>query len=231
MQLFNILFSLSLLFLITIGAEARKETRELDNFNKISLAVPAQVYLEQGSDQLFEIEGDDEMLDHIITEVSGGHLHIKMEKEWQNRNWRNKPVIRIRVSELYALKVTGSGSVESRSTFRSENMDVAVTGSGNLQLPLETAELEVSITGSGDVELSGSANTATIKITGSGKLNAEELIARECDIRISGSGDCQIHSANSLEARISGSGRVYYSGSPKHVNVKSTGSGKVMKRG
>lgn len=231
MQLFNIFFSLSLLLLITVGAEARKETRELDNFNKISLAVPAQVYLEQGSGQLFEIEGDDEMLDHIITEVSGGQLHIKMEKEWQNRNWRHKPTIRIRIPELHALKVTGSGSVETQGLFRSESMDVAVTGSGKLQLPLEAAELNVSITGSGTAQLSGTANTATVKITGSGKLDAEELVARECDIRISGSGNCQIHSANSLEARISGSGKIYYSGSPKNVNVQSTGSGKAIKRG
>lgn len=231
MQLFNIFLSLPLLLLIGFTAEARKETRDLDSFNRISLAVPAQVYLEQGSGQFFEIEGDDEMLDHLLTEVSGGELHIKMEKQWQNRNWRHKPTIRIRVPELYALKVTGSGSIESRSTFSSESMDVAVTGSGKLQLPLEAAELRVNITGSGTAQLSGNANTATVKITGSGKLDAEELVARECDIRISGSGSCQIHSANSLEARISGSGKIYYSGSPKHVNVQSTGSGKAVKRG
>lgn len=231
MKFFPFLSAFFLLLIISFSAEARKESRDLDRFNEISLAVPAELYLEQGAGQSFEIEGDDEMLDHIITEVSGGQLHIKMEKNWQNRNWGSKAVIRIRIPELQALRVTGSGSAESRSTFSSERMDVAVTGSGTIQLPLEAAELKVNITGSGSARLSGNAGTATVKITGSGKLNAEELMARECDIRISGSGNCQIHSANSLEARISGSGKVYYSGSPKHVNVQSTGSGKAIKRG
>lgn len=231
MQSITFFSALCLFFLTTYGAEARKESRDLDQFNKISLSVPAQVYLEQGSGQLFEIEGDDEVLDHIITEVKGGELRIKTDQKWKNQNWRSKPVIRIRIPELYALAVTGSGSIETQGLFRSETMEVAVTGSGRLQLPLEAAELSVSITGSGTAVLSGTASTATVKITGSGKLKAEELMARECNIRISGSGHCEIHSANSLEARISGSGKVYYSGSPKNVNVQSTGSGKAIKRG
>lgn len=231
MQSITFLSALCLFLLSTYGAKAQKESRDLDRFNKISLSVPAQVYLEQGNGQLFEIEGDDEMLEHIITEVKGGELHIKTDEKWKNHNWRTKPVIRIRIPELHALAVTGSGSIETEGLFRSETMKVAVTGSGKLQLPLEAAELHVNITGSGTASLSGTASTATVKITGSGKLQAEELMARECDIRISGSGNCEIHSANSLEARISGSGKVYYSGSPKNVNVQATGSGKAIKRG
>ncbi|WP_017733415.1 head GIN domain-containing protein [Nafulsella turpanensis] len=212
-------------------ATAQAQNRELEPFDRINLSMGANVYLEPGARQSFTIEGDEELLSHVITEVEDGELEIKLEREWQNKNREKAPIIRITVPALEALKVTGSGHVQTQSPFRNDELELAVTGSGDIVMPIDTDRLGLSITGSGNMDLEGRAEEAAIKITGSGEINGEDLAIQNCNVKISGSGDCRIRAEQSIEARISGSGTVYYSGSPEVVDVQSHGSGKVVKAG
>ncbi len=221
----------TVLLLSAYSAKAGAETRKLEPFSHINVAVAAQVYLEPAGSQYFEIEGDDEFLEQLITEVKDGKLHIKLEKPWQNKRWKTSPIIRIGIPMLDELKVTGSGEVQTENAFKNRDLKLMVTGSGKISMPVATDSLELMVTGSGDMDLQGKATSSRIKITGSGKINAGSLIVKSCEVRISGSGDCQIHTEDSLLARISGSGKVLYKGAPRELNVHSSGSGKVMKAG
>jgi hypothetical protein len=87
----------------------------------------------------------------------------------------------------------------------------------------------VEISGSGKIEASGSAQSIKASISGSGRVNASNLEVDKCTVRISGSGDVEIHVKSELDANISGSGTVSYKGNPSHVNGHSSGSGKVRK--
>lgn len=220
-----------LLMLTTLLANAQKEARDLDPFHKISIALAANVYLESAQRQSLEIEADKELLQHLITEVKNGELQIKLDKAWQNKRWKSTPTIYISLPELEALKVAGSATVQTENTFRSKQLALAVTGSGSIRMPLEADDLDLKVTGSGDMNLQGQAENTRIRISGSGEVNAPSLRVQSCEIRISGSGDCQIWAEEALTARISGSGRVLYSGSPQQLNVQSSGSGKVVKAG
>jgi hypothetical protein len=88
---------------------------------------------------------------------------------------------------------------------------------------------DVEISGSGKIEASGSAQSIKASISGSGRVNASNLEVDKCTVRISGSGDVEIHVKSELDANISGSGTVSYKGNPSHVNGHSSGSGKVRK--
>lgn len=219
------------LFMAAHIATAQTQERKLDSFNRIDLAIGAHLYLEPGNRQSFTIEGDEEFLSHIITEVENGELEIKLDQEWQKNNQSSTPTIRIILPELEALKVTGSGIVQTQRPFPSSELELAVTGSGDINMPIDTDELLLRVTGSGNMNLKGKAEDAAIQITGSGGMQGEELTVQNCNVKISGSGNCRIRAENSLEARISGSGTVYYSGSPEIVNVQSQGSGSVVKAG
>jgi hypothetical protein len=77
--------------------------------------------------------------------------------------------------------------------------------------------------------LSGKGTDLEINISGSGSVDAESLEAENCVAKISGSGKCEVNASKSIDARISGSGSVYYKGDPVKVNSHSSGSGKVKK--
>jgi hypothetical protein len=124
--------------------------------------------------------------------------------------------------------VSGSGDMELRGKFKSFTSDISGSGEILMNATIESSA-DFGISGSGKIIAKGSAQTVKAKITGSGKVMAADLETDKCDVRISGSGGVEINVKNELDARITGSGSVYYKGDPKRVNADASGSGKVRK--
>lgn len=204
----------------------KEDVRKLDTFSGIGIGVHADVYYSPGNTHEIRIEGEASDVDDLITKVEDGFLQIKYE-DWKIR--RSKLTIHVTSSELEAVKMSGSGLFEAAAPISAEEMELAISGSGNIVFKkLESDEIGVRISGSGDVILdSGSADELDLIISGSGKMDAESFEVNEFSVVISGSGSARITAKEDLEVKISGSGKVYYHGNPR-VNSVSSGSGKAI---
>lgn len=83
------------------------------------------------------------------------------------------------------------------------------------------------VSGSGNIFFSGIVRDAILTISGSGKIDAGNLLVRNCDVKISGSGDVWTDVDHYLKVVILGSGNVYYMGSPL-LETEVSGSGSVI---
>lgn len=124
--------------------------------------------------------------------------------------------------------VSGSGNITI--TGKCKSFESHVSGSGKVKLDVTTVtKADFSVSGSGRIEASGVSASMKASISGSGRVLAANLKTDRCEVRISGSGDVEINVQKELDARISGSGSVRYSGNPSQVNSHSSGSGSVKK--
>jgi hypothetical protein len=205
---------------------AQTERRNVDAFSAISMGVAGDCYITQGNSVNLEVEGDADDLDDLITEVRNKTLYIKYRRGgWNIR--RNRVTIHLMTPELSEISLSGSGKVISRNRLNSDHLEIKVSGSGKMTLEVSADDLEASISGSGNMEVSGTADQVELTISGSGNLEAEELRVDRYDVRISGSGRSRIYVGDELNAKISGSGSVYYTGDPDKVISNVSGSGRV----
>jgi hypothetical protein len=208
------------------SAGQRKETRSVSSFNSLDLAISANVFLKQGSGVSLELEGDADDLEKIETVVSGSTLKIKTRPgSWNLR----KITVYLTMENIEKLKISGSGSIKAETNINANNLDLGISGSGNIHIPnLSAKEIMSEISGSGNISFSGNgpANYSKMVVTGSGDINAEGFSANNADVRITGSGDCKVNANDKLDVRITGSGSVYYKGRAQ-INANVTGSGKV----
>ena len=110
-------------------------------------------------------------------------------------------------------------------------MALSISGSSDAQLNgLDTEQLRVAITGSGDVSASGKAGKFNLSIAGSGSVQARELAAADVEISIAGSGDARVHADKTLAVSIAGSGDVEYGGAAAITRSRIAGSGSVRQR-
>lgn len=211
--------------LVPVYSQASDE-RDLSPFEGIGISIHADVYYTQGNSHQIRIEGNEKDVRDLITEVKDGFLQVKYD-DWKIK--RDKLTIYITSKELNSVKVAGSAHVMAKENVDSEEMDLALSGSGEIIFgTLHSEEIDVKISGSGSVELQGGeAEELGVKISGSGKLLAEDFNISECDASISGSGNAKVSVSDEIQARISGSGKVYYKGDPQ-VNSVTSGSGKVV---
>jgi hypothetical protein len=85
----------------------------------------------------------------------------------------------------------------------------------------------VGVTGAADFELSGDQQAVLdIYITGTGNVDGFDMVVNDCNIRISGAGNCEVHVIESLDVDISGVGNVWYMGDPT-VTTDVSGVGNI----
>jgi hypothetical protein len=221
-----VFFSVSSCF--SMSGDVKKEKRDVGTFEQIGLSISADLYLTQGTVTEVIIEGPDNVLEEIKTEVSNGKLTIR----YDNRIFSNYPRIKvyITVPVITGLSISGSGDIIAESSIETDDIDFRISGSGDINLgDLKAENATVGISGSGSVTLSGSGNLKNLKlsISGSGNLDSENLATDSFTAKISGSGNCRVQVNSTLKASVSGSGKVYYSGRPV-IDASISGSGKVL---
>jgi hypothetical protein len=216
---------ITLLFVVSIKSYSQKQERDLAEFYKISFAIGGYLEIIQGQNQSVVLEGDQSEMENVITSVDNGRLRI-YSKNYLGQMHDLK--VYITVKELSDITVAGSGDVVMNSSLKTEDLNLEISGSGNIRVSdLNANKVELQVTGSGNILVKGiSKERIDVNVTGSGDVKASELQTKDADINITGSGSVEIFATENLTNNIVGSGNLYYKGHPK-INSHVTGSGRT----
>jgi hypothetical protein len=233
--------SLVLLFTLSCTAQWGKKVkgngvmttteRSTGDYDAVAVSGWFDVNLVAGSEGNITLKGEENLLEHIITEVKNGKLVIKVEKGMNLKpsSWKDGIVITVPVESIDAVSLSGSGDIVGEKTIKTENFKTSMSGSGDITLDIDAGSISASMSGSGDINLSGSTTDFDVNISGSGDIKAFELEADNVDATVSGSADIKVTANQRLKARVSGSGDIHYKGNPEKVDTKTSGSGDITK--
>ncbi|MCR5887865.1 DUF2807 domain-containing protein [Hymenobacter sp. J193] len=219
--------------LSVMATAVQRDVRAVDAFQELSLGLPAEVIVRQGSEQRVEIDAAAEDLKQVETTVKDGRLRIRRPEKsgfrWTDDYKFKQPVkIYVTMTTVKLLSVSGSGSIRTETPVKATQLKLSMSGSGRLQVNAVTDALTTSISGSGRILVSGSADTNDVSISGSGRIEAQDLRTNSTSASISGSGNCRVYASKTLDARISGSGSIVYQGGAQ-VSSHIAGSGSVRR--
>lgn len=203
------------------------EKRNVTDFSEIELDLNADIFLVQDTMESLSFEAQENLVSFVKTDVSGDKLRIYFKESC----YVSEETIRFYISlrELSGITVDGSGTIDGSGAFSSEDVDLDINGSGKIMLNLVSNKIDIDIDGSGSVYLKGSSQKMKCDINASGNVYASDHTAYKAFIDVSGSGDCEVYVHDLLDAHITGSGSVYYSGNPE-IQTHVKGSGSVIKR-
>jgi len=206
------------------------QTRNVPDYDAVSLTGSMDVILVKGREGSLKIEAEENLQQHIETEVNGGRLKISVEKGYSLNPSGNKGItITVPFADLENVSLTGSGDIRSNDMVSSQKFSINITGSGNVSLPLQAKSASADITGSGDIDLTGKAEDFDCKVTGSGDISAFDFKCQYVSAMVTGSGDIQVYASESLKASTPGSGDIEYRGNPKKEDFRTMGSGSISK--
>ena len=205
--------------------------RNTKDYEDIGVSGWFDVELVDGREGELTLTGEDNLLKHIITEVKNGQLSIRVEKGYNLKpsSWKDGIHITIPVESINSLALSGSGDIVGKKKLKSDDFQVAISGSGDVTLEVEVSRFSAAMSGSGDMRLSGEASDFEVSVSGSGDIDAFELNAENVDASVSGSADINVTAHKMLKARVSGSGDIEYRGNPEKVDTKTSGSGDISK--
>jgi hypothetical protein len=223
----------------------RTETRKVRAIHAVTLLAPVSVHVVQGEKESLTISAEDNILPLITTESQRGVLVVDFRRGGADTIQPTKPIkLNLVVRELSEIDIPGASEVESPG-LRAKTFSMSIGGSGSAKLKLgaeqtridipgagavtvklNSAETRLSIPGAGTCRLTGMTDRLWVEISGAGKCAAAGLASREAHVSVSGSGTAEVFAHKTLDASISGTGKILYAGDAK-VTSHITGMGTI----
>lgn len=205
-----------------------EESRPVSGFTRLTYASEGSVHVEVGAVESLRIRADDNLLRYLTTFVRGDTLHLRTGNNVDLRPTQNIEWF-LTVTSLERIDVRGIGGMEV-SDLTANRLVVTCSGIGDVLLSnLSAKELQVELGGFAGMRASGTVDRQVVTLAASAfrAYEAEGLQSREAHVRVHGSTDATVRVSDLLVVTLTGSGSVYYLGSPT-VDATITGSGRVV---
>ena len=184
----------------------QKKKRDVSSFKSISTQGAFDIDVVSQKPLGLEIEGDDNVLPLVTTEVSNGVLYVKSLRPYST----SQPItLRIAVPDLEGLSVSGAGTIN-------------VSG-------LKSEKFEIDANGAPTIKVSGETKLVDIDTNGAGNIDTHKLRAARAVVDSKGVSRVEVYAGEQLDVSVAGPSHVTYEGNPV---VKQTvhGPGSVDKK-
>ena len=199
------------------------------SFNGIDFQIAGDVVITQGSKQEVSVTGNANVIRNIKTRVSDGVWDINFGKKCFDHY---ELIVNITTPDIEKVFLSGTGVITINNFSDQSDLNLIVSGSGRINIGAFSGceNLSINISGHGDILADSeftSLKNLDIVISGSGDYKGFPISTDECDINLSGSGNCEVFVREKLDVKISGSGNVYYEGNPS-LTMNISGAGNVV---
>lgn len=210
--------------------EITTEERPTTRFTDVNSEIGDKVIITQGGDYKITINGQQNIINQIETFVEYNKLTIRYKSGAKIES--HKPLeVFVNLPELKHVLLNGSGDMVLLHQIEANNLAFSILGSGKIIADaVHSNTITTNINGTGSLEVSsGKTRTETLNLFGSGHIDFSNMVADTATVVLSGSGDIKVNVTNYLEAKISGSGTIYYTGDPEIIkDIKGSGEVKPL---
>ena len=203
--------------------DSNTRTYKIQPFTKIYLEGAFKVILEQGVQPGLRIKTDEDNFKYIDVQSDAASLSLKIEKKHFDFD---ELILYITFKDLEMLVIDGGISLETKGYVDLKDFYLHVEGGATIEMNVKASKLKVIGEGGVKFEFDGVADELDASISGAGYLDAIDLKTRSCDIKIEGVGAGSVYATETLNATISGVGKIRYKGDP-HLYKKIEGIGIV----
>lgn len=196
------------------SGKAASETRPVSGFDQVSVDGIGQAEISVGSSESLKIEGDDNIVPLVISEVSNGKLSIRLK---ENTSFTPRVALRytITVKSLSALSLDGAARAHLPAVELGAltlNMD----GASQATLDsLSATSLSVDLNGASTVRINGGGmDTLTARLDGGSQLIAPDLACSTASVTANGGSRAEVWVKTTLNADLNGAANLKYYGQP-----------------
>jgi hypothetical protein len=258
----KILFALLLLAGFVVNAQENKsivydenaQQRKVPSFTAISVSSAIDLYLTQSNKNEVAVSAtNDEIRDHIITEVVGGTLIIRLgdKGSWFSwRKWGNyKTKAYVSIKDIDALTASGASTVHLVNTIESPKMRIKLSGASDFKGNIKAGVLMYQLTGASDykgevsansididgsgassIELIGNVDDLAIEVSGASTAKLYNLTSKGAILRASGASNISVTVTEILRANSSGASDINYKGNPNVKESNTSGASSIRRR-
>lgn len=187
-----------------------KESRDVAEFSEMKVSNNIEVDYTVGDEVALDVEADDNLMEILTTEVKGGVLVIKTEK-----NYESSDTIRVVVTgpSLEKLDVSGASQVKV-SGQEADRFDVSASGASEVEIVGRSGKVTAEASGASKVNFDGfDGETLTVEVSGASSVKGGEFVMISGEL--SGASQLDSKATGEVDMELSGASQGEIAGSPK----------------
>ncbi len=205
-----------------------KETREVADFHEVEVQSAIQATVTLGETKSVVLEGDQNLLELITTDVTNGRLVVATKPSTAIRP--TKPItVSIVTNKLDNLDLQGAARVIVTNKVETDNFKVSAVGATNVGVKsLIAKKVFVESQGASTVVLEGKASSAEVVVTGASKADLAAFEVANLQANVSGASSSNVKATQSVAGDVTGASELTVTGSPTGKSVKTSGASRVV---
>jgi hypothetical protein len=206
-------------------AQVVKETRTIQNFNKLKVTKGINVTLIKGDEPSAEINIVNASPSDVIIENDQNELTIKMK----TRIYKDVSVqVYLTYTDIREISLGSGSSIDNQEVLEGKVLVLNAGLDSVIDLKMDVTSLEADVSAA-RITLEGYAKTLEAKATTGGKFQGQNFEVEKAYVTANTGGVATVKASELLDAKAGTGGTVEYLGEPKKLKSKETFGGKVVK--
>jgi hypothetical protein len=208
------------------SGNAKQESREVPEFTSVEVGSAIHATIRVGPKALIVLEGDDNLLPLITTEVRAGRLVVRTEG---GVNLKPSRPIKVEITTPALVGVAGAGASELDVVAApAERFAIGASGAAEVAVhEVDAQALTIDASGATRVTLAGKAKSVTLDVSGASHLKADGLTAELVQVDVSGASHVEVGATASVKGDVSGASHLRVVGSPAVRELDTSGASHV----
>ncbi|MEM1349790.1 MAG: head GIN domain-containing protein [Myxococcota bacterium] len=209
---------------VTGSGEISTRDVDIDDIRAVEVCCGLDVEIYESTTPSLVLTGDDNIIDEVLVNDSGGTLRLRLPT---NLTFRPTRSIKASIGTAAIDKIDASGGSDIVARGVPQGSRVELDGSEGSSFEftdIETMSLEIDLSGGSDAELSGTAADQTVELSGGSVYRGYELAGDIVTVEASGGSRAEVSASMALDVDASGGSTVRHDGEPTIKKSLSGGS-------
>lgn len=223
---------------LAIVYDENAQVRKVPSFNAISVSSAIDLYLTQSNESKVAVSAsNDDIRNHITTEVEGGVLIIRLRESssWFNwKKWGNyKTKAYVSIKDVNAITASGASDIHIINKLASPKIRIKLSGASDIKGEISAGTIIYDLTGASDcnnlveansisitgdgasrIELQGNVDDLSVIVSGASVAKLYNLSSKGAILKASGASNIQAMATEILKANAAGASNIDYKGNP-----------------
>lgn len=200
-------------------------TRTLNaSFNAVHAKNGLDIRIEQGNTTKIEVQADENLQEHIFTEVKDGILSVYSDVNIRSSESQK---VYITVPDLYEIKSSSGASVKSENKLNFEKLELDSSSGSIIEVEVASKSLSCESSSGSSIRAKGKTNSLNTESSSGSTINLENLLAKTGDSKSSSGSTTIVNISNELNAHASSGSSISYVSKPNSLIVDESSGGSI----
>jgi len=205
--------------------DVKTEKRTItSDFTKLDVSRGIEVEITQSDVNSVTVKADQNLLEHIVTDVENGVLIIKSNENI--RTSKSKKVY-VTLKNLESINASSGSEINSKNTINSSTLYLNSSSGSEMDLMVEAEDISCKSSSGSEIKVSGKALSLKTESSSGSEINASDLLVNDVVSKTSSGSSTKVNPIVSLDAKASSGSNILYTNTPKILNKKTSSGGSI----